>query len=285
MSRRALGRGLRALIPGEGPEEVVTQMVPVDRIRPNPYQPRVEMDEAALQELTESIRTHGVLEPVIVRVVADGYELVVGERRWRAAQRAGLAAIPAVVRHLSDQEAAVLALVENLQREDLNPIEEARAYQRLTELGLTQEEVAAQVGKSRPAVANSLRLLSLEPDIQRAVARGEVSVGHAKVLLGVDDGGLRRRLVEEIIRKGLTVRQTEELVRARVKGPTGKAVRPAVRVRRHDAIWADLETRLAEALGTRVKVEPQGQGGRIVIEFYSQEDVERLLELIVPRGT
>ncbi|OUM95150.1 MAG: hypothetical protein BAA04_12205 [Firmicutes bacterium ZCTH02-B6] len=285
MSRRALGRGLRALIPADAPEEVVAQMVPVDRVRPNPYQPRVEMDEAALAELTESIRAHGVLEPVIVRPAGDGYELVVGERRWRAAQRAGLSSIPAVVRQLTDQEAAVLALVENLQRENLNPIEEALAYQRLTELGLTQEEVAIQVGKSRPAVANSLRLLTLEPEIQRAVARGEVSVGHAKVLLGVDDDGLRRRLAEEIVSKGLTVRQTEELVRARGKAQRSKSGRPTQRLRKRDAIWVDVEARLSEALGTRVKVEPEGEGGRIVIEFYSQEDVDRLLELIVPRGT
>lgn len=285
MSRRALGRGLRALIPADAPEEVVAQMVPVDRVRPNPYQPRVDMDEAALAELTESIRAHGVLEPVIVRPAGDGYELVVGERRWRAAQRAGLSSIPAVVRQLTDQEAAVLALVENLQRENLNPIEEALAYQRLTELGLTQEEVAIQVGKSRPAVANSLRLLTLEPEIQRAVARGEVSVGHAKVLLGVDDDGLRRRLAEEIVSKGLTVRQTEELVRARGKAQRSKSGRPTQRLRKRDAIWVDVEARLSEALGTRVKVEPEGEGGRIVIEFYSQEDVDRLLELIVPRGT
>ncbi|HEY8417557.1 MAG TPA: ParB/RepB/Spo0J family partition protein [Limnochordales bacterium] len=284
MSRRALGRGLRALIPAEGGDEPRTERLPLERIRPNRYQPRTEMDPAALQELAESIRTHGVLEPVIVRPVEGGYELVVGERRWRAAQQAGLTTIPSVIRELTDQEAAVLALVENLQREDLNPIEEARAFQRLTELGLTQEEVAAQVGRSRPAVANSLRLLTLEPEIQQAVARGEVSVGHAKVLLGVDNPALRRKLVAEIVSKGLTVRQTEELARSQ-RRVGAKAVRPARRGRPVDPIWADVETRLSEALGTRVRVQRQGEGGRIVIEFYTQEDVGRLLELLVPRGT
>jgi len=284
VSRRALGRGLRALIPAEAPEALVAQMVPVDSIRPNPYQPRVELDEAALEELTESIRTHGVLEPIVVRPAASGYELVAGERRWRAAQRAGLAAVPAVVRDLDDRQAAVLALVENLQREDLNPIEEARAYQRLTELGLTQEEVAAQVGRSRPAVANSLRLLTLAPEIQQAVARGQVSVGHAKVLLGVEDAAARRRLAEAIIGRGLTVRETEELAKAQRKTPARRK-RPGRPERRREAVWADLEMRLSEALGTKVRVEAQGEGGRIVIEFYSQEDADRLLELIVPRGT
>jgi len=242
------------------------------------------MDPDALRELTDSIRTHGVLEPVIVRPMEDGYELVVGERRWRAAQAAGLGTIPAVIRELSDQEAAVLALVENLQRQDLNPIEEARAFERLQELGLTQEEVAAQVGRSRPAVANALRLLSLEEDLQELVARGNVSVGHAKVLLGVEDPGARRKLAQEILRQGLTVRQTEELVRAKKKSPKPIPRRKG-RAPATDPLWVDVETRLSEALGTRVMVQRQGEGGRIVIEFYTEEDVDRLLELLVPRGT
>jgi len=279
-----LGRGLKALISADVPEGLRAELIPVERIRPNPYQPRTEMDAAALQELVESIRAHGVLEPVIVRPVEGIYELVVGERRWRAAQAAGLASIPAVIRELTDQEAAVVALVENLQREDLNPIEEARAYQRLLGLGMTQEEVAAQVGRSRPAVANSLRLLSLSEDLQQAVARGDVSVGHAKVLLGVDDPRARRQLAEQIMRQGLTVRQAEELARRQRKAH-GKSGRTLRRTAVPDPVWADVEMRLSEALGTRVKVQPQGQGGRIVIEFYTQEDISRLLEMLVPRGT
>lgn len=174
--RRALGRGLGSLIPTTTEAHLDARLVPVGDIRPNRYQPRMEMDEEALAELTESIRTHGVLEPIIVRPAGDGYELVVGERRWRAAQRAGLSEIPSVVRELTDQEAAVIALVENLQREDLDPIEEAKAFKRLLDLNMTQEEVAAQVGKSRPAVANSLRLLTLPDDVQGLISSGRLSV-------------------------------------------------------------------------------------------------------------
>lgn len=275
---------MRALIPGEEREETRVEEVAVDRIRPNRYQPRTEMDEESLQELVESIRVHGVLEPVIVRPTGDGYELVVGERRWRAARQAGLAVIPSVVRAMSDQEAAVLALVENLQREDLNPIEEARAYRRLMDLGLTQEEVAAQVGRSRPAVANSLRLLALGEEEQRAVASGQVSVGHAKVLLGVEDKSLRQELLAEIVSKGLTVRQAEALARKHARKARRMAARGA-RQLHPDPVWKDVEMRLSEALGTRVSVQRMGEGGRIVIEFYTAEDVGRLLELIVPRGT
>lgn len=283
--RRALGRGLGSLIPTTTEAHLDARLVPVGDIRPNRYQPRMEMDEEALAELTESIRTHGVLEPIIVRPAGDGYELVVGERRWRAAQRAGLSEIPSVVRELTDQEAAVIALVENLQREDLDPIEEAKAFKRLLDLNMTQEEVAAQVGKSRPAVANSLRLLTLPDDVQGLISSGRLSVGHAKVLLGVDSPQQREMVLQKVLSEGLTVRQAEELVRG-LAPATAKARRPSRKsTDARDPVWVDFEERLAEALGTKVKVQPQGQGGRIVIEFYGHEDIGRLLELIVPRGT
>lgn len=286
--RRALGRGLGSLLPTPTDAQLDARLVPVDEIQPNRYQPRTDMDEAALADLAESIRTHGVLEPIIVRPVEDGYELVVGERRWRAAQQAGLSEIPSVVRHMTDQEAAVVALVENLQREDLNPIEEAQAFRRLLELNLTQEEVAAQVGRSRPAVANSLRLLTLPADVQSLIARGELSVGHAKVLLGVVNPVHRQAVLRQVLEKGLTVRQAEELVRGLTVGRSGgdRHRRPVPkRSSDMDPVWVDFEERLAEALGTKVRVQPQGRGGRIVIEFYGHEDIDRLLELIVPRGT
>lgn len=287
--RRALGRGLGSLLPTSSEAQLDARLVPVDQIRPNPYQPRIEMDEEALAELADSIRTHGVLEPIIVRPSGDGYELVVGERRWRAAQQAGKSEIPAVVRDMTDQEAAVVALVENLQREDLNPIEEAKAFKRLLELDMTQEEVAAQVGKSRPAVANSLRLLTLPPDVQDLISTGQLSVGHAKVLLGVDSPEQREIVLQQVLENQLTVRQMEELVRSLPERGTPRTrKRHAVKeATAKDPVWADFEERLAEALGTRVKVQPQpeGKGGRIVIEFYGYEDIGRLLELIVPRGT
>ncbi len=285
--RRALGRGLGSLLPGGTDAELDTRLVPVDQIQPNRYQPRSDMDPEALAELAESIRTHGVLEPIIVRPMEAGYELVVGERRWRAAQQAGLSQIPSVVREMSDQEAAVIALVENLQREDLNPIEEAKAFKRLLELNMTQEEVAAQVGRSRSAVANSLRLLTLPADMQALISNGRLSVGHAKVLLGVDSPVQREALLRRVLDEQMTVRQTEELVRSvsagRRRPHRRRSAPPAVS--RKDPVWLDLEERLSEALGTKVKVQPQGEGGRIVIEFYGHEDIGRLLELIVPRGT
>lgn len=285
--RRGLGRGLGSLLPTSTEASLDARLVAIDAIRPNPFQPRTEMDEAALAELTESIRTHGVLEPVIVRPADNGYELVVGERRWRAAQRAGLREIPAVVRAMTDQEAAVVALVENLQRQDLNPIEEAKAFKRLMELNMTQEEVAQKVGKSRPAVANSLRLLTLPPDVQALISSGQLSVGHAKVLLGVDEPQLRSIVLQQVLEKQLTVRQAEELVRTlrERKESAARARREEKRGAVKDPVWVDVEERLTEALGTRVTVQPQGKGGRIVIEFYGYEDIGRLLELIVPRGT
>lgn len=290
--QRRLGRGLGALLPtdpeGESPAELDVRHVDVGAIHPNRFQPRTEMDPEALQQLTDSVRTHGVLEPIIVRPDGGGFELVVGERRWRAAQRAGLEEVPAVVRELTDEETAVIALVENLQREDLNPMEEARAYKRLLDLNLTQEQVAVQVGRSRSAVANSLRLLTLDAATQRLIAQGELSVGHAKVLLSVESGQQRDSIQEQVLAEGLTVRQTEALVKeleTPAQPPQRKRDIPRQREEAEDVAWGAVEAHLAESLGTRVRVIPQGEGGRIVIEFFDVEDANRLLDLIVPRGT
>ncbi|HEY8498691.1 MAG TPA: ParB/RepB/Spo0J family partition protein [Limnochordales bacterium] len=294
MSRQALGRGLRALIPesslgvGEGLREV-----PVAEVAPNPFQPRRQFADDNLQELAESIRAHGVLEPVVVRPVEGRepvrYELVVGERRWRAAQLAGLTTLPAVVRSVGDREMLQMALVENLQREDLNPVEEAEAYRRLVEeFGLSQEEVARAVGRKRPTVANAMRLLELEPEILEALRSGRLSAGHGKALLGLPPGPSRVQLARRVMERPLSVRETEELVRRLAQGPPdGSQARagPGDGARGSGGAgeprrWAEVEAALERALGTRVVIREGRRKGRIEIEFYGEEDLVRLVELL-----
>lgn len=280
MTRKALGRGLKALIP-EGDNvtsDENVRSIPVEEIDRNPEQPRRYFDEDQLNELTESISFHGVLEPIIVRPLNGRYEIVVGERRWRAAQLAGLDSIPALVRPLSDREAMEIALVENLQREDLNPIEEAEAYRRLVvEFGMTQEEVAERVGKKRSTIANRLRLLELDEELVVEVETGALSAGHAKVLLGVPAKGRRIQLARRCIEEGWSVRQLEEVIRAQQSTEVKDKVRKRV-VR--DPFIEDVEERLKHSLGTKVRVVQRGDRGRIEIEFYSEEDRERLFELL-----
>jgi ParB family chromosome partitioning protein len=271
--RKALGRGLEALLGDAGrPVERETERgltIPVHLISRNPHQPRKRFAEAALEELTESLREQGVLQPVVVRKIPNGYELIAGERRWRAAQRAGLTEIPAVVKEAAPADAAVLALVENLQREDLNPMEAAQAFRRLmVQFGLTQDEVARRVHKDRSSVANTLRLLQLPEELQQAVLDDRLSHGHAKVLLGLDPDAqfvLGRRVIDE----GLSVRRTEDLVNA------------AARTRRRRVVpveTVDLETRLARAIGTRVAIRGTARVGQIRIHYASSEELDRLLE-------
>ncbi|NLA57840.1 MAG: ParB/RepB/Spo0J family partition protein [Firmicutes bacterium] len=279
MSRQALGRGLRALIPQaqeERSEEI--RQIPVNAVEPNPYQPRRHFDEGSLSELAASIKEKGVLQPIMVREKDGVFELVAGERRWRAAQIAGLVEIPAVVRELTDREVMEIALIENLQREDLNPIEEAEAYAVLMqEFNLTQEEVAQAVGKGRPTIANRLRLLRL-PEVVRAwVAEGRLSAGHAKILVVLDDKHaeeLARRCVEE----GWSVRQLEEFL----EGGTGRrerSKRSAIR-REQSPLIREVEERLEEVLGTRVRIKDKKGRGRIEVEYYSAEELNRILEVI-----
>ncbi len=281
MSRQALGKGLRALM-GAGEEQVrdQVQQIGLDQIRPNPFQPRRTFDEASLEELSDSIRRQGVLQPVVVRPMGEGYELIVGERRWRASAKAGLKEIPALVRHVSDEEMMAQALVENIQREDLNPIEEAHAYRQLMQLaGLTQEELAAMVGKKRPTVANSLRLLSLTPSVQEMVLEGKISAGHAKVLLGLE-GKEQLKAAAEVVEKGLSVRETERLVQGLAKkkvprGTTKKQSSPNPQL-------AQVENLLQEALGTRVRIKPRSKSaGRIEIEYYTSEDITRIVHSLL----
>ncbi|HEY8394111.1 MAG TPA: ParB/RepB/Spo0J family partition protein [Thermaerobacter sp.] len=271
-------RGIEALLPGARPgglEGERIEQIEVDRVRPNPYQPRRDFDPEAMAELVESIRQHGIVQPLLVRPEGDGYRLVAGERRWRAAREAGLKVVPAVVRELSDTEMMEIALVENLQREDLNPIEEAQGYRMLCEeLGLTQEQVSQRVGKSRSHIANLMRLLQLPEDLRRLVAEGKLSTGHAKVLLSVGSPPEMRRLAARVLSEGLTVRQLENLVASAGKQrkprqqPAPAELSPEVR---------DLTDRLQRALGTRVSIRARGQRGQIIIEYYTLDDLERLL--------
>lgn len=290
MPRRGLGKGLAALIPEvvEEPGEGVVE-IEVSRIVPNRYQPRREFDEEKLEELAESIRSHGLVQPVVVRKVGEQFELVAGERRWRAAARAGLERIPAVVREMSDSELLEVALVENLQREDLNPIEEAEAYRRLMdEFGLSQEEVARRVGKSRSQVANTLRLLHLPESVREAVRRGELSRGHAKALLGVADEEVLVRLAQTVLARGLSVRETEELVRRAASGD-GAGRSAGRRAAAGGVGWvngeldawrAEIEAKLMERLGTRVRISGDLERGKVEISYYGREELERVLRLV-----
>lgn len=275
MSKQRLGRGLRALIPkAEEGTATEVQEIALEVIRVNPYQPRVHFDQEKLEELAESISKMGVLEPVIVRRKEGMYELAAGERRVRAAERAGLESIPAIVRDYGDQEMMQVALIENLQRENLNPIEEAEGYRNLMDVfGFTQSEVAEVVGKKRSSVANALRLLNLSPEEQEMVQSGALSAGHAKVLLGVADPTRRAQLAERVVREDLSVRRLEELVQPRQNVPRGTS--PV-----KDPEILLVEEELQRHLGTKVSLSYRQGAGRISVQFYSDEELERLLELL-----
>ncbi len=285
MRRRGLGRGLDALLPSGGSEiiESGVREIPTSQISPNRLQPRQRFDPEKLAELADSIREHGLVQPIVVRPTETGYELIVGERRWRAAQQAGIKVIPAVIKDIgSDADVLEVALVENLQREDLNPLEEAAAFQYLIgEFGLTQEEVSKKVCRSRPQVANTLRLLNLDAEIQEAIQAGDLTMGHAKVLLSLDEGVRQKQLFRRILEKGLSVRETENAARRMSESETpGK-------VRKPDAMApsrAAVEEQLRDALGTRVRVRGEGGRGQIEIEFYSEEDLGRIVDLIAEKG-
>jgi len=273
--KKGLGRGLSSLLPedtfGEAPEVF---FCPLEAIRPSPYQPRLKRDEG-LEELAASVKEKGVLQPLLVREITPGiYELVAGERRFRAAQMAGLERVPVIVRDLSPQEALEIALIENLQREDLNPIEEARGYERLIkEFGLTQEEIARKVGRDRSTIANALRLLKLPEDIQEDVLEGRLTAGHARALLSLSDPRLMRRVRDEIIARALSVRQTEDLVRRLKEQKETEPSPPPT-----DPNILALEKELAELLGTKVKLSWGKRKGRLTIEFYSPEQFEAFLQ-------
>jgi ParB family chromosome partitioning protein len=279
--RSGLGKGLQALIPTEIAAELgsVFQELPIGRLHPNRRQPRDHFDEEALASLTASVKELGVLQPVLVRPVGDEFELIAGERRWRAAKRAGLQTIPALVRDTTDDASLEQALVENLHREDLNALEEAAAYQQLLEdFGLTHEELAARMGKSRAAISNTLRLFQLPPGIQRLVAEGQLSAGHARALLGTPDRAFQESLAKRIVAEGWSVRAAEEAVRARGGEPTdGAAPAPAAPGKRlRPPGLLELEELLAGFLETRVNVAMGPKKGKVVVEFGDLEDLERI---------
>jgi ParB family chromosome partitioning protein len=271
-----LGRGLAALIPQRAQAATGSIEIPLDRIRENPRQPRVRMDDAALTTLAASIREHGVIQPVLVTETIDGYQLVAGERRVRAARMAGLERIPAVVRQLADREQLELALVENLQREDLDPIEAARAYRQLIDdFAFSQDDLAGRVGRARSTVANTLRLLDLHPAVQDAVAEGRISEGHARALGGLGTDA-QARVLPTVVDDDLSVRHTEELVR-RLREPRPDPATPRL-ARTPDPEIERVEEDLRNALGTKVRLARSRRGGRIVIEYYSDEELGRLYD-------
>jgi len=286
MNRKALGKGINALIPDfemgvpesheNGPAKNTELLI--DEISPNRFQPRKYFDDDKLEELVTSIRDNGVLQPIVVQKVEAGYELVVGERRWRASKKAGLKKIPAVIREVTDAQALELAIIENIHRQDLNPIEEADAYARLAdEFALTQEMIAKRVGKSRTAVANTLRLLKLSRNIKEDLISGKISMGHARALLGLDNAGQMEALRKEIFKQDLTVRQTESRV-SRLKQSVSK--KPVSLVSKKNIFIKDLEKEFERRLGTKVDIKPAKKGGKLVVTYYSDDDLDRIKDLI-----
>ena len=283
MARQSLGRGLSALL-GEDKTTAASAdaEIDIDLIDPNPQQPRTRFAESSLEELAQSIRANGVVQPIVVRPKGQRYEIVAGERRWRAAQKADLRRIPAVVKEVSDDKLLELALVENIQRQELNPIEEAKAYRKLIDnIGLTQEMVAERVGKSRTIVTTAMRLLKLPGEIQKSLEEGKLSAGHGRALLMTEDPKIQNSIARAIIEKGLSVRETEQAVK---KGgaPTLKTANKSV-TRIVDPNVKVAETKLMRTLSTNVKILPakKGKGGKIEIEYYGVDDLNRIYEVII----
>jgi ParB family transcriptional regulator, chromosome partitioning protein len=283
--RPALGRGLSALIPAAAsPSPVGPPRDPapgrpaeldIDLLTPNPRQPRTQMEETALEELAQSIRSHGVIQPILVRRVGDRNEIVAGERRWRAAQRAGLLKVPVIYRDVPDERLLEIALIENIQREDLNPIEEAQAYRRLTdELQMSQESIATAVGKDRATISNYMRLLKLPAEVRNDLASGALSMGHARALVTMPDEAAQRRVAREVVSRGLSVRETEAMAKREIHPaipPPPKQADPNTRA---------AESQLKVALGTRVRIVRKGQTGRIEIDFNNEQELQRLFETL-----
>tara|TARA_Y100000588_G_scaffold389922_1_gene493953 strand:+ start:622 stop:1506 length:885 start_codon:yes stop_codon:yes gene_type:complete len=289
MAKTGLGRGLGALLGEQGvaapgvvmdaPGEQVRR-VALGEVRPCPVQPRRDFDRLALEELAKSIEANGIVQPLIARESGQALELIAGERRWRAAEIAGLKEVPVVVREASDAQVLEMALIENLQREDLNPIEEAQGFQNLIDIhGYTQEQAGERVGRSRASVANALRLLKLDDEVQGHVRQGRLSTGHAKVILGLEDTALQRLAAERVLKEGLSVRATEPLVAGMQKGATDKPAKPNGSATQ-DVHVASLQNKLTERLGTKVALGYRKGKGMVKIHFYSDDDLERILGLL-----
>jgi ParB family transcriptional regulator, chromosome partitioning protein len=282
IKKKGLGRGLGALIPSMEPTKTESSpflIVGIEEIRPNPFQPRKKVKEAAIEELAESVKEKGIIQPLLVRKVDEGYELIAGERRWRAAQKAGLTEIPVLVRQAEPTAQLELALIENIQRQNLNPMEEAEAYQRLIhEFNLSQEEVARRVGKERSSVANFLRLLKLSPWIQEKIAEGALSFGHAKCLLSLESALDQKKMAEVILEKGLSVRELERMIQRQGKVPIHKGP-PAAPPYEDD--WVK---DLIQRYKTRIKLKRKKKGGMLEIYFHSEEELIRIVDLLMLRG-
>ncbi len=286
---RALGRGLSAIFESDDARAENTGYSAVelklDDLSPNPYQPRRSFDEASLNELAESVKSHGVIQPIVARRVAGGrYQIIAGERRWRAARLAGLSTVPAVIKEMDDSAMMQVALIENLQRQDLNPIEEALAYRKLMDgFGLTQEDVSGAVGRSRPAIANSVRLLNLPPAVQDHIAEKRLSVGHARCLLTIENPDVQAKLADHIVQAGLNVRQAERVVRD-ISSNVSRETKRSDESSDADPDAALLVRQLSERLGTKVRVTGSSSRGVIQIDFYAPEDLDRILDIILGAG-
>jgi ParB family chromosome partitioning protein len=284
MAKQALGRGLSALL-GEDTEnraEAVLREIDIELIEPNPQQPRRRFAEAALDELAQSIHANGIVQPIVVRKADDRFQIIAGERRWRAAQRAGLRKVPVTYKDVPDDKLLELALIENIQRQELNPIEEAQAYRKLIDtIGLTQDQLSERVGRERTLIATTLRLLKLPEDIQKLIEEGKLSAGHGRALLLSEDKDIHRRVARQILEKGLSVRESERTVKAAAR--TNTSQRRSIITK--DANIRLAETKLQRALGTNVKISPNGKGtaGKIEIEYYNLEDLDRLFQILVNR--
>lgn len=290
MAKSKLGRGLGSLfedntaVIDDTSKDSVT-VIKITQAEPNKNQPRRSFDKEKIDALAQSISEHGVIQPIIVVKSNGRYKIVAGERRWRAAKKAGLQEIPAVIRDYTEKEIAQIALIENLQRENLNPIEEALGYQTLmNKYEMTQEQVSSTIGKSRSAVANSVRLLSLEPEEQSKLISGEISSGHARALLSIEDPQLRQMLLQSIIEKGLNVRQAEALAKQLCKSPLKPAENTAGRDEQFNAALSAIEDSLSQYLGTKVRLIHKNKRGKIEIEYFGNEDLERILDLINENG-
>jgi len=284
MERKALGKGLSALIPektfeGQTHKEEIIYLQP-EQIKPNPFQPRENFDQQSIEELAQSIKEKGVIQPLLVRRRGDNYELIAGERRFRAATILNLKEIPVIVRDVSDQDSLELALIENIQREGLNPIEEAHAYQHLMDkFQVTQEKISEVLGKARVTITNTLRLLKLPYEIQEEMKKGRISFAHGRALLEIEDINHQRKLVQDVISKGLSVRELESLI----KSSRPKLIKRSIGQGQREPLVAILEEQLQHALATKVRISKRKKRGHINIEFYSQEDLERIVNVI--KGT
>ncbi|MBE3591492.1 MAG: ParB/RepB/Spo0J family partition protein [Thermoanaerobacter sp.] len=283
--KKGLGRGLQALIPEYQTEELQgVETINITYIHPNQYQPRKQFDGESLKELAESIKQHGVIQPIIVRKVDSGYQIVAGERRWRAAKIAGLSEIPAIVKNFDDLQVMEIALIENLQREDLNPIEEAKAYKALIEqFNLTQEEISKKIGKSRSVIANSIRLLNLDDRVQEMLVKGDITIGHAKVILSLPNKSLQYEAAKKVAEENLNVRETENLVKNLLR--KNEKITKKLKLDKIDAHVKEIEDNLCSFLGTKVKISQRSKDrGIIQIEYYSEEDLTRIIEIIYGKG-